>query len=168
MDETTKKQSAPDIATLCKQIKDNGGGYYNRSLGKQLTEEQIEEDNNNREMIADLVQKTLDSGVKIVSLRIGTDGLEVGVGVGHDLRFGVSYTNSYRHQHGEYSIRGSASYFCKGTAFRVLKIAKALGDNLRHLSSKSLTKWLKGEVRMDDEEYLNLVTVQSMQNRCKE
>ena len=54
-----------------------------------------------------------------------------------------------------------------GAAIRAAKLIAALGSNLQFISDRSIRKFLKGEVKIEHDEYIKILLAQSLQNRIQ-
>lgn len=136
------------------------GEYWEE--GKE-TDERISKVCGFGQQMKDLMVALEDKGIPFTKLEIHTQYVNVDL-CKHDTS--ISTNSGYRNTDYINVIFNGNSYAkFEGVLDRMLELASHVKDNLNCLSDNSIRKWLKGEVKIPPDKWLNMATTQSLQNR---
>lgn len=111
----------------------------------------------------DVINKLVDLKVPIRSLYLGTMDTKIefdlsGMAIGTGRYTSGAATNKL------ITFFNNNPYNYPGAPDRLIKLVAKVGANLKKVSDNSIRKWLKGEIKIKEDDWLKMITVQSLQN----
>ncbi len=80
---------------------------------------------------------------------------------------GITNSASYASWYHLVAFFNSNSYPFTGAIDRMLKLIATVKTNIKNVSDNSIRKWLKGEVKIKENDWLKMIAIQSLQNSLK-